>query len=102
MAALRSRPLLTVAAGILVAGCGSGGKAAHVKAPSQRAPAAPLSRPEAPSAGSGGQGIPTPAPTGVPADPTAVRVILAWSSALRRGDIRGAGRYFALPSQFIN
>jgi hypothetical protein len=31
-----------------------------------------------------------------------VSVIRAWSTALRRGDVRGAARYFALPSQFIN
>jgi hypothetical protein len=29
-------------------------------------------------------------------------VIRAWSSALRRGDVRGAARYFARPSEFIN
>jgi hypothetical protein len=31
-----------------------------------------------------------------------VRVIRAWSSALRRGDVRGAARYFALPSLIAN
>ncbi|MEA2160258.1 MAG: hypothetical protein QOD66_2638, partial [Solirubrobacteraceae bacterium] len=30
------------------------------------------------------------------------RVIRAWSSALRRGDVRGAARYFALPSLIAN
>ena len=29
-------------------------------------------------------------------------VIRAWSNALRRGDVNGAARYFALPSEFIN
>jgi hypothetical protein len=29
-------------------------------------------------------------------------VIRAWSNALRRGDVRGAAHYFALPSQFVN
>lgn len=29
-------------------------------------------------------------------------VIRAWSDALRRGDLRGAARYFALPSVMIN
>jgi hypothetical protein len=29
-------------------------------------------------------------------------VIVAWSSALRHGDVSGAARYFALPSEFIN
>jgi hypothetical protein len=31
-----------------------------------------------------------------------VEVIRAWSSALRRGDVDAAARYFALPSRFIN
>lgn len=46
--------------------------------------------------------LPTPGPTGRPANPAAVKVIRAWSSALRRGDVRTAARYFALPSEFIN
>lgn len=35
-------------------------------------------------------------------DPAAIRVIKAWSQALRQGDVRGAARYFALPSLFAN
>ena len=31
-----------------------------------------------------------------------MRVIRAWSTDLRRGDVDGAARYFALPSRFIN
>jgi hypothetical protein len=31
-----------------------------------------------------------------------VDVIRAWSDALRRGDVAGAARYFALPSEFVN
>jgi hypothetical protein len=31
-----------------------------------------------------------------------VAVIRAWSDALRRGDLRGASRYFAFPSVMIN
>jgi hypothetical protein len=31
-----------------------------------------------------------------------VSVIRAWSDALRRGDLRGAARYFALPSVMVN
>jgi hypothetical protein len=31
-----------------------------------------------------------------------VSVIKAWADALRRGDVRGAARYFALPSVMIN
>ena len=103
MAVRRSGPLLTaVAAGILLAGCGSSGHAAHATAQSPPPPTTRPPRPEPPNAGSGGQVIPAPPPTGVPADPTAVNVIRAWSSALGHGDISGAARYFALPSQFIN
>jgi hypothetical protein len=36
------------------------------------------------------------------ADTTAVAVIRSWSSALRRGDVTAAARYFALPSEFAN
>jgi hypothetical protein len=31
-----------------------------------------------------------------------VAVIRAWSDALRRGDVRGAARYFAVPSVMVN
>jgi len=46
--------------------------------------------------------VPSPGPTGVSAPASAVSVIRAWSDALRRGDVRTAGRYFALPSVMIN
>jgi hypothetical protein len=36
------------------------------------------------------------------AGPAAVAVIRAWSTALRRGDVAAAARYFALPSEFVN
>ena len=36
------------------------------------------------------------------ADPSAVSVIRAWSTALRHGDVAAAARYFALPSEFAN
>jgi hypothetical protein len=101
MRASRSRQLLgVVTAGIVAAGCGQGGGAATATSHRQTA--------TAPGAGSSGsaapnvQAIPAPTPTGVPADPAVVRVIRAWSNALRRGDVRGAARYFALPSEFIN
>jgi hypothetical protein len=48
------------------------------------------------------QPLPSPRPTGVPAAANAVTVIRAWSDALLRGDVRGAARYFALPSVMIN
>lgn len=43
-----------------------------------------------------------PSPTGRPADPAAVKVIKAWSGSLREGDVVGAARLFALPSEFVN
>jgi hypothetical protein len=48
-----------------------------------------------------------PAPSATPAperdvDPAAVRVVRAWADTLRRGDVRGAARYFALPSLVSN
>lgn len=46
--------------------------------------------------------VPEPGPTGIPADPVAVRVIKAWSTALRHGDIRAAATLFRLPSELVN
>ena len=40
--------------------------------------------------------------TGPAADPSAVKVIKGWSEALIRGDVRGAARYFHIPSVFID
>ena len=51
---------------------------------------------------------PQPAPTNEPAeqaskvDPADVRIVRAWADALRRGDVRRAARYFALPSLVAN
>lgn len=48
-------------------------------------------------------GTTTGAATGATAaDQTVTRVIAGWSDALRRGDVDGAARYFAIPSQMIN
>ena len=84
----------------LAAGCGSGGSVVHSSTHATRrtvtAPAtpAPLINPNQP--------IPSPRPTGARAAARSVSVIRAWSDALRRGDVRGAARYFALPSVMIN
>jgi hypothetical protein len=48
------------------------------------------------------QVLPAPGPTGRPANSAAVRVIKAWSTALRRGNVHAAAAYFALPSEFVN
>jgi len=92
-----------VIAGCL-AGCGAttgvfGGTTVRhaIQAPAQTVPLPPL--PEDPA---GDPVVPTPGPTGIAAHPAAVAVIRAWSEALRRGDVRGAARYFSLPSVMIN
>jgi hypothetical protein len=66
-----------VSLALMAAGCGSGGLLASTTT----------------RAGRG---------SGVPADPASVSVIRGWSDALRRGDVRGAAHYFALPSDFVN
>jgi len=89
-----------VTVGLLTAGCGK--RTSLVQTQTQAAqrtvtsPAnpAPLVNPNQP--------LPTPGPTGVPAETGAIHVIKAWSDALRQGDVRGAARYFALPSVMIN
>jgi hypothetical protein len=96
MTAFPSGPWIAlVVTGALAAGCGSGSTSGNGRGSAQTASSTP-------NASSRSQTVPTPAPTGVPADPSAVRVIRAWADALRVGDVRGAARYFALPSQFIN
>ena len=96
----RRRALLVVlGAGSLFGGCGSGAETTHsstgpkMTARSSPANPAPVPVPHP---------VPTPAPTGTPADPAAVDVIRAWSSDLRRGDVRDAARYFAIPSLLAN
>jgi hypothetical protein len=88
----------------VVAGCGSstGVFGATTVRHAQRAPARSTSLPPLPEDGSGDPVVPTPGPTGVAARPAAVAVIRAWSDALRRGDVRAAARFFALPSVMIN
>jgi hypothetical protein len=62
----------------------------------------PSSLPALPENGAGQAEVPTPGPTGIRPRPAAVAVIRAWSDALRRGDVGGAARYFAIPSVMIN
>ncbi|HWF49209.1 MAG TPA: hypothetical protein VG294_01090 [Solirubrobacteraceae bacterium] len=77
MATARSRWLVAVTGLALIgAGCGSSPRHAPTHGTSQAAP--------------------------VLADPSEVAVIRGWSSALRHGDVAGAARYFALPSEFAN
>ena len=87
---------------LVAAGCGG---AAHTT-PQSNAGGAGAGQPK-PNGGGNGPQQPTPhgggrAPSGVKANPAAVAVIRAWSQALRSGDVRGAARYFAVPSLLIN
>jgi hypothetical protein len=94
---------------LLVVGCGS--TRILVKSSSASARGGPILSPPStvplsPPPGLGGGGgsltIPDPGPTGIRPAATAVSVIRGWSDALRRGDVRAAARYFALPSVMIN
>lgn len=90
-----------LSAGLVAVGCGgarhsSTHTATHAVVGTLTSPAtpAPPVNPDQP--------LPTPGPTGIPAAPSAVNVIRAWSDALRHGDVRGAARFFALPSVMVN
>jgi hypothetical protein len=93
---------IAAVAAVVIGGCGSGSgsgsggahHAAHktshaASAPSQTAPTRTTT-------------LPSPGPTRIPADPTAVRVIQGWANALRNGDLLLAAHYFALPSEMVN
>lgn len=123
----RGRPrlgpvLVAILSAAAVAGCGGGSSALGTgkdsrpsRGLSNRRSPTPGARGRTNSTGSGGRGgsnsagsgsrapiIPTPGPTGIPAAAGAVRVIRAWSTELRRGNVQAAARYFALPSVMIN
>ena len=82
-AVLRWLPVPLVALAVGVAACGGDGPRTDLTTPGtdSRAPA--------------------PTPTAM-VDPEAARVIRAWADTLRRGDVAGAARYFALPSLVSN
>ena len=92
--ALLAALLLGVGAGL--GACGGDGDDAQRTTPSTRAQPSPPAGdplalpPNVPQAATG------------PADPAAVRVVRRWLATLRRGDTRGAARFFALPSRFQN
>jgi hypothetical protein len=88
----------------LAAGCGGSTnlKSHTATRVTRRAPAPVPATPAPPAQGSDPQSLPTPGPTGVPAEASTITVIRAWSDALRRGDVRTAARYFALPSVMVN
>jgi hypothetical protein len=86
---------------VSASGCGSGSRSGSG---SRRAHAAARHQPPAssPSAPLGTTTLPSPAATGIAANPGTVEVIRAWADALRRGNLVLAAHYFALPSEMIN
>jgi hypothetical protein len=98
---------MAAAAAITVCGCGSGShRAAHTTSAPAGASGTGAGSSAAPSGGAPGDGqhitLPSPGPTGKAAAPAAIQVIRAWADSLRRGDVRAAARYFAVPSEMIN
>ena len=96
-------PFIAIVATGFVVGCGSSG--AHSSTTvrhAQRTPARSTPLPPLPKDGAGNSVVPAPGPSRIAARPAAVAVIRAWADALRRGDVRGAARFFALPSLMIN
>jgi limonene-1,2-epoxide hydrolase len=82
--------LASAAAALALGGCGGGDdgdRRTGLRGPEQRSTPAPTEEPAEPAA---------------KVDPADVRVVRAWADTLRRGDIRGAARYFALPSVVAN
>ena len=96
MVPARSVVLSWVTAALLLAGCGSGRSLLSHSGSVQVARNQPNAR--LPNL----RAIPAPPATGAPADPAAVNVIKAWSSALQRGNVRSAASLFNLPSEFVN
>jgi hypothetical protein len=92
----RTALILLAAGATAVGGCGAGGstgprpQSAAANAAARRLLARGVTQ------------LPTPPPTGTPAGRDAVRVIRAWSDALRAGRVRIAASYFSLPSELIN
>jgi hypothetical protein len=92
-------PLAALAVGI--SACGGGGGDGDGGGSAQRpAPTA--------TASTEGEGGAAPAPAEEqtakekPVDPRKERIVRAWADTLRRGDVRAAARYFALPSLVSN
>jgi hypothetical protein len=90
------KPVLIVAAVVLLAGCGGSSPARHEAAttPARTAPADPNADLKLPAH--------VPRRARGPADPAAVRVIARWLRALRSGDERRAARFWADGSKFQN
>jgi len=87
---VRRLPIAAVSSALLLAGCGGDGGDGEPRA------ASPTPTPTAPAERA------APAPDVEPVDPADVRVVRSWADTLRRGDVRGAARLFALPSNVSN
>jgi len=92
MLGTRSTAWLASAAGVLAIGACGGGDRLEPKASPDSA-----------------ERRPSPTPTSQPdeprkekLDPADVKIVRAWADTLRRGDVRAAARYFALPSIVAN
>ena len=91
--------LAALACGVAVGACGDGDDRAVPRSERPTATATPSSTPTPPATAR------TPAPTEEPladVDPDDVRIVRAWADTLRRGEVRAAARYFALPSLVSN
>jgi hypothetical protein len=92
-------PATLVAAALLAAGCGAGSLHPGSTSSTPSHQASPRRSPAQPPAGETTPS-PIPQPTRKAASPAAVKVIEAWASALRRGELRTAALYFRIPSVF--
>ena len=79
-------PVVGLAAAAVLAGCGGGGDDKARTAAADMGPRQPR----------------TDATPRIAPNPAAVRVIRGWTDALRRGDVRGASRYFSIPTIVSN
>jgi hypothetical protein len=96
-----SAPLVLVAVALVVGGCGSGARSGggHSASAQSRTTARRQATPTPPTA-TANPANPAPPRSPGAADSRTVAVIRHWADALRRGDVRGAARYFQIPSVF--
>jgi hypothetical protein len=90
-----SAPLVLVTLAVIAAGCGSTAhsSASHSSTTQSRTTARHQAKPVLPA-------NPVPAHAPRAADARTTAVIRGWADALRRGDVRGAARFFQIPSVF--
>jgi hypothetical protein len=88
-------PLVLVTVAVIAVGCGSTERsgASHSSTTRSRTTARHQAKPSSPA-------NPVPAHAPRAADARTTAVIRGWADALRRGDVRGAARFFQIPSVF--